>query len=148
MDDFKECIHFLKLGDYAHIIVKANLSLPLIFEALHNENLQESRCEVTLQNTLIYSAKDSPVPFSFLLNSLAVRMFANLLQEYTCRRSNHFSELRLSRSNLAILCNNDDTITIRLGADFFNSPVTVRTRLYLLYNFRRNIHSSIIENLV
>lgn len=101
-----------------------NLSLRLNNEALHRGELQESRCILALQNILISSAKDSPVPFSFLLNSLAVRMFANLLQEYTWRVSNHFSKLRLSRSNLATVCKNDDTIIIRLGADFFNSPVT------------------------
>jgi hypothetical protein len=94
--------------------------------ALDRATTVTGRSVFVLQNILMYAAKDSPVPFSFLLNSLAVRMFANLLQEYTWRLLNHFSKLRLSNSNLAILCNHDDTITIRLGADFFNSPVIER----------------------
>lgn len=65
-----------------------------------------------------------PVPFSFLDNSFATRMFASLLQLYTCISLNHFSEFRLSRSKYANLCIRDETIIILLGADFFNSPET------------------------
>lgn len=65
-----------------------------------------------------------PVPFNFLDNSLATRILASLLQLYTWKSLNHFSELRLSKSNFAYLCTIDETITILLGADFFNSPET------------------------
>jgi len=85
---------------------------------------------VILQNIFKLLATGLPVPFSFLVNTSAVRMLANLLQKYTWFLLNHFSKLRLSISNFANLCAIDDTITILLGADFFNSSVTQKLNCF------------------